>query len=395
MAKNTEIISASDLQRAVEAIKGAIQRSQARALLHVNNEVLSLYYGIGHYISENTRHHFWGTGALKVISEQLQKEMPGLTGFGETSLKNMRTFYEEWSEFVNRQPLADNTSIDETSLTVQIRQPLGDDFSWGDFLRVPFTHHVIILRKIKDLKERAFYLHMCATRSWNKYALQDFIKQDLYANRGTLPSNFTETISDTRLAIRTLKAFKENYLLSFINAEDIYESEDERNEPMLTKRIVDNIRDFILRFGQDFMFIRPQYRLLAGSEEKFVDLLFFNRQLNCLVAVELKDCRFQPAHLGQLSFYLSLLDEQVRKPHENPSIGLVLCREMDRTVVEIAIRDYNKPMGVATFRLGEDAPEEYNRILPDLSGINALMQEDSDNSACTNQEDSVNQVISE
>lgn len=372
-------MSNGDLHQAVEVIKGAIQRCQARALLNVNNEVLSLYYGIGHYISENSRQHFWGTGALNAISEQLQKEMPGLKGFGETSLKNMRTFYEEWCEFINRQPLADDLLIDETSLVTQIRQPLGDEFSWTDFLRVPFTHHVIILRKIKDLKERAFYIHMCATRAWNKYALQDFIRQDLYGNRGMLPSNFTETIPDTRLAIRTLKAFKDNYLLNFINAEDIYENEEERNEPVLTKEIVNNIRDFILRFGQDFMFIRPQYRLVVGDEEKFVDLLFFNRQLNCLVAVEMKDCRFQPAHLGQLAFYLTLLDEQVRKPHENPSIGLVLCREMDRTVVEIAIQDYNKPMGVATSRLGEDAPEEYNRILPDLSGINALMQEDKDN----------------
>lgn len=128
------------------------------------------------------------------------------------------------------------------------------------------------------------------------------------------------------------------------------------------------------------MFIAPQYRLVVGDEEKFVDLLFFNRQLNCLVAIELKDCRFQPAHLGQLSFYLSVLDEQVRKPHENPSVGIVLCREMDKTVVEIAVRDYNKPMGVATFRLGEDAPEKYSKILPDLSRINALMHDDLDDS---------------
>lgn len=376
----TDIISTRDLQQAVETIKEAIQRSQARALLHVNNEVLSLYYGIGRYISENSRHHFWGTGALRAISMQLQKEIPGLTGFGETSLKNMRTFYEEWCNFVNRQPTADDLQIDETTLITQIRQPLGDEFSWTDFLRVPFTHHIIILRKIKDVKERVFYLHLCATRAWNKYALQDFIKQNLYKNRGSLPSNFTETIPDTRLAIRTLKSFKENYLLNFINAEDVYENDEDRNEPMLTKRIVEHIRDFILRFGQDFMFIAPQYRLVVGDEEKFVDLLFFNRQLNCLVAIELKDCRFQPAHLGQLSFYLSVLDEQVRKPHENPSIGIVLCREMDKTVVEIAVRDYNKPMGVATFRLGEDAPEKYSKILPDLSRINALMQDDLDDS---------------
>lgn len=373
--QHSNVFLTKDLQQAVLIIKGAIQRSQARSLRQVNNEVLSLYYGIGQYISENTRHHFWGTGALKVISDQLQKEMPGLTGFGETSLKNMRTFYEEWHVYVNRQPSADDLPLDETELLVQIRQPLGDEFSWNDFLRVPFTHHIIILRQVKDFHERSFYIRMCAQRAWNKYALQDFIKQDLFKQRGSLPANFTETISDTRLAIRTLKSFKQNYLLNFINAEDLYERDDERNEPVLTNKIVENIRDFILRFGQDFMFISPYYRLVIGGEEKFIDLLFFNRQLNCLVAVELKDCRFQPAHLGQLSFYLSVLDEQVRKPHENPSIGLVLCREMDRTVVELAIRDYNKPMGVATFRLGENAPEKYNNLLPDISALNELIQE--------------------
>ena len=152
----TNMILTTDLQQAVQVIKGAIQRSQARSLQHVNNEVLSLYYGIGQYISENTRHHFWGTGALKTISDQLQKEMSGLTGFGETSLKNMRTFYEEWSEYVNRQPAVDELPIDETELLVQIRQPLGDELNRTDFLRVPFTHHVIILRKVKDLEERAF-----------------------------------------------------------------------------------------------------------------------------------------------------------------------------------------------------------------------------------------------
>ena len=374
---NNNIQLTSDLQQAVGFIKQAIQRSQARALRSVNNEVLSLYYGVGRYVSENSRHNMWGKGALKTISQELQKEIPGLTGFGETNLKDMRTFYEEWSPRVNRQPLADELTVpNENQLLQQVRQPLADELDWAEFLRVPFTHHVIILRKIKDPDERIFYIHQCATRAWSKYALRDFISQDLYKNRGNLPSNFTEAIPDTQLAIRTLKSFKESYLLGFINAEDLYESPEERNEPLLNKRISDNIRDFILRFGQDFMFIQPNYRLVYGDEEKFIDLLFFNRQLNCLVAVELKDCRFQPAHLGQLSFYLSLLDKQTRMPHENPPIGLVLCREMDRTVVELAIQDYTKPMGVATFRLGEDAPEEYNRILPDTQGLNALIQED-------------------
>ncbi|MCQ2057569.1 MAG: PDDEXK nuclease domain-containing protein [Bacteroidaceae bacterium] len=373
---NNNIQLTSDLQQAVGFIKQAIQRSQARALRSVNNEVLSLYYGVGRYVSENSRHNMWGKGAIKSISEQLQKEIPGLTGFGESNIKNMRKFYEEWCDFVNRQPLAADSPVDENKLLAEIRQPLAGDLDWNDFLRVPFSHHIEILSKCKSTDERIFYIHQCATRAWSKYALRDFISQDLYKNRGNLPSNFTEAIADTQLAIRTLKSFKESYLLGFINAEDLYESAEERNEPLLNKRISDNIRDFILRFGQDFMFIQPNYRLVYGEEEKFIDLLFFNRQLNCLVAVELKDCRFQPAHLGQLAFYLSLLDKQTRMPHENPPIGLVLCREMDRTVVELAIKDYTKPMGVATFRLGEDAPEEYNRILPDTQGLNALIQED-------------------
>ena len=361
---------------AVQIIKEAIQRSQAKTLHVMNSEVLSLYYGIGRYISENSRKGFWGTGALRQICDQLQKEMPGLKGFGETNLKDMRSFFEEWRPFINRQPVADELppttesslqlpeKIDEDFLIREIRQPVADELSWAEFVRVPVTHHVMILRKEKSLEGRAFYIHQCALHSWNKYVLRDHLKNNLFKNRGSLPNNFSETISDQRLAIRTMKAFKEEYLLDFINAEDLYAEAEDRNEPILNKKIVDNIRDFILRFGQDFMFIREQYKVMIGEEEKFIDLLFFNRQLNALVAVELKDARFQPAHLGQLSFYLSALDKTVRKPPENPPIGLVLCREFDRMVVEVAISDYTKPMGVATFQLGKNAPEDLTRVLP-------------------------------
>lgn len=372
---------------AVQTIKEAIQRSQARALHVVNSEVLSLNYGIGRYISENSRHGFWGTGALAQISSQLQKEMPGLKGYSETSLKDMRTFYEEWTPLVNRQPVADELAsasnqmpvasagmIDERLMLREIRQPVADELDWGDFLRVPFTHHVMILRKEKSPEGRAFYIHQCALHSWNKYVLRDYLNDNLFKESGHLPNNFSKTISDQRLAVQTMKAFKEEYLLDFINAEDLYAEEEDRNEPVLNKKIVANIRDFILRFGQDFMFLREQYRIMVGDEEKFIDLLFFNRQLNALVAVELKDTRFQPAHLGQLSFYLSALDRQVRKPHENPPIGIVLCREFDRMVVEVAISDYTKPMGVATFQLGKNAPEDLTRVLPPADELSKCIE---------------------
>lgn len=371
---------------AVKVIKEAIQRSQARALHAVNSEVLSLNYGIGRFISENSREGFWGTGALAQISSQLQKEMPGLKGYSEASLKDMRTFYEEWSAVINRQPLADDLPnalqttqesgfIDDRLLLREIRQPLADDLNWAEFIRVPFTHHVMILRKEKTFEGRVFYIHQCAIHCWNKYVLRDNLKDNLFKQSGNLPNNFVEAIPDQRLAVRTMKAFKEDYLLDFINAEDLYAEPEDRNEAVLSKQIVGHIRDFILRFGQDFMFIKEQYRVMVGEEEKFIDLLFFNRQLNALVAVELKDSRFQPAHLGQLSFYLSALDRTVRKPHENPPIGLLLCREYDRMVVEVAISDYTKPMGVATFQLGKNAPENLTKVLPSPDELTKYIDE--------------------
>ncbi|MDE7166418.1 MAG: PDDEXK nuclease domain-containing protein [Bacteroidaceae bacterium] len=373
---------------AVQAIKNAIQRSQARAMQAANREMLSLYYGIGRYISENSRDGFWGTGAIKQISGQLQKEMPGLKGFGETMLKNMRRFYESWCPYINRQPsgadlqpshlrdfVGAELQINEYEMLLEIRQPLADELNWAEFVQVPFSHHILILRKRETIEERAFFIHECAINRWNKYQLEDYLNDRDFQCRGILPNNFSTTISDTKLAIKTVKAFKGECLLDFINAEDLYEEVEDRNEPLLNRLIADNIKQFIERFGQGFLFIKPQYRVQIGEEEKFIDLLFFNRILNCLVAVELKDARFQPAHLGQLSFYLSALDETVRLPHENPSIGIVLCREMDRTVVEIAIRDYSKPMGVATFRLGKDAPEDLTRVLPDFENLKQLMDD--------------------
>lgn len=383
---NIEELFDMSLAPAVEVIKNAIQRSQARALHAVNNEVLSLNYGIGRYISENSRKGFWGTGALTQISNQLQKEIPGLKGYGETSLKDMRTFYEEWSAIINRQPMADDLQndiqmtgedgiIDDKLLLREIRQPMADDLNWTEFVRVPFTHHVMILRKEKTVEGRAFYIHQCAIHCWNKYVLRDNLKDNLFKQSGNLPNNFAEAIPDQHLAVRTMKAFKEEYLLDFINAEDLYADAEDRNEAVLNKQIVGHIRDFILRFGQDFMFIKEPYRVMVGEEEKFIDLLFFNRQLNALVAVELKDSRFQPAHLGQLSFYLSALDRTVRKPHENPPIGLLLCREYDRLVVEVAISDYSKPMGVATFQLGKNAPENLTKVLPSPEELTRYIDE--------------------
>ncbi len=235
-------MNATQYIEAVKDIKEAILRSQYRAAASVNKEQLSLYYGIGSYVSANSRKGFWGKGAIEQISALLQKELPGLRGFSATSIRTMRIFYEEWEKVLNHQPTADDLALNENLLLMTIHQPVADEFDWQDFLAIGFSHHTEIIAKTKTLEERLFYIHECAIRHWSKYTLRDYLKADLYHHQ----------------------------------------------------------------------------------------------------------------------------DSYIRKPHENPSIGIILCREMNQTFVEFAVRDYNKPMGVATYRASEEMPERLRRALQKL-----------------------------
>lgn len=367
---------------AVNVIKDAILRSQYRAASSVNKEQLSLYYAIGSYVSKNSREGFWGKGAIESISQQLQKELPGLRGFSATNIKNMRSFYEEWSPIINRQPSAGENKtltavgdlkLDEQMLLVEISQPLADEFNWSEFITIGFSHHIEIITKAKSLEARLFYIHESATRFWNKYTLRDYLKADLYNHRGTLPNNFTTAIQNHNQALKAVNTFKDEYLLDFINVEELDTQDEDLNERVIEKAIVDNVRKFIMTFGQDFIFVGNQYRMEVSGEEMFVDLLFFNRELNALVAVELKTGKFRSSYLGQLNTYLSALDSYVKKPHENPAIGIILCRDMNQSFVEFAIRDYDKPMGVATYRASKDMPEKYRNALPDIEELRKLL----------------------
>lgn len=362
---------------AVKQIKEAILRSQNTAVKAVNKALISLYYAIGGYISANSRRGFWGTGALKYISEALQKELPGLRGFSVTSLKDMRSFYEQWSPLVNRQPLADDLQVSENKLLALTRQPSADEIDWGEFVSLPFSHHCEIIRRVDKLEDRLFYIHTAVTNSWSKYTLRQFIGEELHKKVGTMPSNFSTALPTAQM-IKATKMFKDEYLMDFVYVERLGEDESDVDERIVEHQIVANIKDFILTFGEDFAFIRNQYRIEVAGEEMFVDLLFFNRALNCLVAVELKSGKFKSSYLGQLNTYLSALDATVRKPHENHTIGILLCREVNRSFVEFAIRDYDKPMGVAKYTTSSELPDKYRKALPPIESLQQLLDKSED-----------------
>ena len=270
-------------------------------------------------------------------------------------------------------------------MAVDFEEGVGVLFNWAlpvckkgvsqeDFFNISFTHHLEILNYTQTLKERLFYIHKSAVNRWSKLMLRAQLKADAYHHTGTIPSNFTTTMPSVRQAMKALSVFKDEYLLDFINTEELDATNPEDvDEPVIEHAIVANIKRFIMTFGQDFSFIGNQYRLDVMGHEQFIDLLFFNRELNCLVALELKKGAFKSAYLGQLNLYLQALDDQIRKPHENPSIGIILCKEADKLYVEYAVRDYNKPMGVATYRTAEEMPEKWRKVLPSIDALQAQL----------------------
>ena len=378
-----------ELITAVEAIKTAILQSQYQAAKETTRVQLILYYGIGRFLSSKKGKKTWGTSVLETISSQLRKELPGLRGFSATSLKNMRLFYENWSFLENTNSsvttgeLPEKTNSSDASDEFKSIIPISDfklsgvdlnDFPVEDFFKVPFSHHIAIFSKVKNLSERYYYIHRVVEENLQVDTLEILIKKDAYKHQKEIPNNFERTITPSSLARKAVEMFKDEYLLDFINVEEIGERDAvDVDEAVVEKAIIHNVKNFIMTFGKDFAFVGDQYHLEAFNEEFFSDLFFFNRELNCLVVVELKRGDFKPAYLGQVSAYLRVIDDKIKKPHENRTIGIVLCKSMNKQFAEYVIQDYDKPMGVTTYKSLSEMPEEMQKVLPDLDDIKKIL----------------------
>jgi predicted nuclease of restriction endonuclease-like (RecB) superfamily len=355
-----------DYTAAIRQIKKTILQSRYLAARLANGEQLKLYFHIGGYVSTNTREGKWGTGAIEEIAKRLQTELPGLRGFSASAIRYMRIFYEAWVPEINHHLLSDEMAQTE------IHHLPSDEFM-AAFFSVGFTHHREILAHEKSIDGRMYYIRCCAKEYWSVEALKTHLRAKDFQRLGMLPNNFSLTIPDENHMSRAVRSFKDEYLLDFVNIEDS-EDEEDIDERVLEQSIVSNIRKFIQSLGPQFSFIGNQYRLVVDDNEFFVDLLFFHRGLRCLVAIELKRGAFKPAYLGQMNFYLSALDEYVKEEGENPAIGLILCKSMKRTIVDLAIRDFNKPMGVALYRTDKEIPANYQILSPVISGVRKILE---------------------
>ncbi len=376
--------------KAAEIIKTAILQSQYEASKDINRIQLGLYFGIGKFLSEKTRNAKWGTNALQFISDKLKSDLPGLRGFSVTNLKKMRTFYDNWKSIDYNSSVTTDEISPVVTGEIEDVQKVGDmiirlennaikiddigSFPIEDFFKIPFSHHMIVVEKVKEIEARYYYINRTAEEHLSVEQLRKIIKNNDFENRESMPNNFPRTISNSSLARKAVIMFKDEYLLDFINVEEIGERDkNDVDERVVEKQIVENIKRFIMTFGKDFAFVGNQYHLEIYGENFFPDLLFFNRDLNSLVVFELKTGDFKSIYLAQLMTYLRILDDKVRKPHENPSIGIVLCRNANKDFVKYVIQDYGKPMGVATFDTLSEMPERLQKALPDIEELKKLL----------------------
>lgn len=391
-------------KNAVDVIKTAILQSQARAAKAVNQEQLALYFGIGRFVSANTRKKNWGKGAIEAISSQLRAELPGLRGFSATSMRNMRIFYEEWrllesnssvttdeiqqlsskssvttDEFteINNKLAVATAKFEEDREIRQLQLANMPDFPLREFLSISFTHHIAILAKAKAYDERVFYMKYADAYKPTVEDLEKAITQDLYHHQDNMPNNFLATIPDYKQAYRAIRMFKDEYLLNFINVEELGMHDEDVDESVIESNIVHNVKNFIMTFGRGFTFCGSQVHYDKLGHDHWVDLLFFNRDLNRTVVFELKNGRFKVGYLGQLSAYLRVLNDEDRRCHEEAPIGIILCRDADKDYAGYIMQDFRQPMGVATYKTADEMDPELLKALPPKEELQKVFEESS------------------
>ena len=380
-----------DFSTAVKDIKLAILQARAKAARLANAEALKLYFFVGGYISKKTRKAKWGSGAIDALSNQLQVELPGLRGFSATNIKNMRTFFEFWEDdfSIRHLPSDENCSSatneirqmsSAESALIPIRQmpsaELGME-AFGAFMSVGFSQHREIVRAVQSKDEAWYYICASAKAPWSYEQLLQHLRADDYHHIGALPNNFAKTLSPIALASKAVRSFRDEYLLELVNLDNVDAVHDQDiDERVLSKELVANIEKTIAALGgSDFCFMGREKRLVVEGEELFIDLLFYHRSLQAMVAIELKMGKFRASYLGQLSQYLSVLDAVEKKPNENPSIGLLLCEKMNKPVVQLTVQGYSQPIGIATYQALRNIPEPYKTLAPVIDGVRKVMVE--------------------
>ena len=321
-------------------VKERVRSAQYAALKAVNTELVGLYWDIGRMIVERQDVEGWGKAVVENLAADLRAEFPGVGGFSASNLWRMKGFFEAYQ------------GVEKLALLVR-------EIGW--------SHNIVIMERCSDPLEREFYIRMTSRFGWSKNVLVHQIENQSYEKSLLGQTNFDQALTP-ELRAQAKLAVKDEYTFDFL------ELGEEHGERELERALIARIEDFLRAMGGMFAFMGSQYRLEVDGKEFFIDLLLFHRRLRCLVAIELKVGEFLPEFVGKMQFYLAALDRQVRQEDENPTIGIILCKEKSRTIVEYALHDARKPIGVATYEITKTLPKALKGQLPSPKEIAALLE---------------------
>lgn len=341
-SEKSELPLTNEYKGLLKEIKQKVLSSQLKAAVAVNEELIRLYWEIGRLVVERQQKEAWGTNVLERLARDLQNSFPGMKGFSRSNLFRMRGFY---------------LSCEKVAQLVR-------QFDELPFFRIPWGHNILLVQRVNSEEARLWYAQQTIIGSLSRKALEDWIHSDAFSRQGSAVTNFKTQLPypQSSLAQETLK---DPYNFDFLTLRDGY------HEKELEQGLIDHIQQFLLELGAGFAFIGRQYPIEVDDEDYYVDLLFYHLKLHCYCVIELKTTEFRPEHAGKMNFYLSAIDDLIKQPSDNPSIGMILCKTKKKVTVDYAFRDINKPIGVSEYevKILESLPDNLKGSLPTIEQI--------------------------
>ena len=362
MAENMTLANNSDFKCWVSQLKKDIRSAQNKAAIKVNTELLRLYWHMGADICEKQKSASWGDGWLKELSRELMAEFPDMKGFSHRNLKYIRQWYQFYNEriTIGQQVVAQLESTNVQQAVAQISEDV--------FFSVPWGHHLYIISQCKDVDRAVFYLKQTVENGWSRAVLLNYLDTNLYERQGKAVNNFNRLLANpqSELAAQTLK---DPYNFDFLTLDGEY------RERELEQALTHNVTRFLLELGTGFAFVGSQVPLQVGEDTVYPDLLFYHLELRCYVVVELKVTKFKGEHLGQLGVYVSAVNHIKKKPTDNPTIGLLICKTKNNVMAQYALESTNQPIGISEYQLSKLMPENIQSQLPTIEDIEATLSD--------------------
>ena len=338
-----DIINITDYKDWLQNLKGKIQQSQIKAAIQVNSELLRLYWQIGKDIVEKQAQAKWGDGFLQTLSADLCKEFPTMKGFSYRNLKSIR----QWYLFYNQLDIIGKQVVSQLEVSL---------FS------IPWGHHIMIMQRCKNTQEALFYVHKTIENHWSRSVLEHQIALNLYVRQGKAITNFQHQLPPA-MSDLAQELTKDPYIFDFLSITENY------TEKELQQYLEDNMTKFLLELGKGFCFYGKQVHINVGGDDFYIDLLFYNAHLHCYVVVELKTTKFKPEHIGQLKFYVTAVNKQLRTEGDTPTIGLLICKDKNNVIAEYTLEDIHNPIGVSSYKLFNELSKDYQSSLPSIEEI--------------------------